>query len=1450
MKSKSFLTTFLVIATVETLTLFVRAGVARTETLPSKQEFGNYLASLPIELSQKQPSQNEQRLRTFIVASLDPSLEQHPAATKPDFGNYLASLPIELSQEQPSENEQRLRSFLVASLDPSLEQHPATTEHNFSGYLASLPASLSSAQSSEAQQNHEYLVALLTQPGQEQSSTNQEQNNLVAFITQPQAEQTSTTEAISGYLASLPPEQVPASPKTNEQFSGYLASLPAQLSSAQPSTNEQNFRDYLVAMLSVPQARSSTVEQNYIYDLPPVEKINLSAAQQNYANYLVALRQEEQSQSPSSPEKPRANNAPVSTQLKILSPQSSAVLDVPAVTVTVQYPLGSQINLLDNDVLVDANLVGGTETNHTTKIVTQTWYGVSLHQGENTITAQIKANGSVKEVTSIKVFVRGTAKQLTLKTVEARIPADGRSTATIQGELLDEKGNRSNQDAVVTLVASAGEFVGADAKPDEDGFQVEAHQGRFTASLRSDLNAQTVRIRAKSNDLEAFTSLQFETNLRSPIVTGVVDFRLGGGGTNFYKSFREFLPADNDNGTQLDFHTAVFATGKIGQWLFTGAYNSDRNLNQNCDGTSGIRYQDRQQFCDRNYPVYGDSSKTENLAPSQDSLYLRFERSAKIPGAESDYAMWGDYDTKEFSRSSQEFTATNRLLHGFKANYNAGDVQVTGFYGDNVQGFQRDTIAPDGTSGYYFLSQRLLIQGSENVSIEEEELLRPGTVLQRQQLIRGTDYDIDYDRGTLLFRQPILRTDVDTNGQVLVRRIVITYQYESKEKDNTIYGGRVQYNISRELNHESWIGASYVKENQGVRDFELYGTDAQFSIGKNAHIIAEYAHSKNNSELMGRVGGSAYRVEAQGEIVKGVEGRAYYRSTDTGFANNATISFVPGQSRYGAEVTGKVAANTNLRFQYDHEDNNGIAPQPLDNFTDLFTPRTQAVPGSRVDNSLTTITAGVQQRIGKSDLTVDWIHRNRQDRIQPNALGGNSDQLRSRLNLPLTDNLTFLAQNELSISNQKDAVYPDRTILGLDWKVAEDLSIRLAQQFYTSGQFDGNSITSLDFVGEHKFGQDTTLTGRYGILGGANGMSTQGAIGLKQGWTITPGLKLDLAYEHIFGDFFGRTAAGVQYAQPFATGQSASSLGFGSGDSYSVGLEYTDNPDFKTSARFEHRSSSGGSNTVISAGAIGKISPALTALFNYQQANSSNQRLIGLGDTVNLKLGLAYRNPKNDKFNALLRYEYRKNPSTIPDTILLGSGTGSQDHTFALETIYAPNWRWEFYGKYALRHSISYLASDLVGASTVNLAQLRTTYRLGYNIDVVGEARWINQPSENHSETGFVIEAGYYLTPNLRLSAGYTIGNVNDRDFSGSRSASGPYLGLTVKLNELFDGFGLQKPLPPQQQESLVKPMAKDSSTSSKLAAALKKKPKTETEQGQISSESSNLLKRLQEEKQ
>lgn len=1051
---------------------------------------------------------------------------------------------------------------------------------------------------------------------------------------------------------------------------------------------------------------------------------------------------------------------------------------------------------------------------------------------------------------------------------DPRVQADGRSTIKLQGQITDEQGQLITEDVLVTLTASAGKFVGADQDKDQGGFQVRAIGGEFTATLQSDIKPQQVKIRAAVDQIktrspqikpgastfpqqtdtslldkigevpiQAYTQVEFTTYLRPSLATGIVNLRIGPRGTDYWGSFRDFLNPDRSGGTQVDLSAAVFATGKVGDWLFTGAFNSERPINQDCEGRNrlfgGI------QFCEQQYPVYGDSSTFTATTPSIDSFYARFERSSAIPGADPDYVMWGDYNTQEFARPSQLYTATSRQLHGFKANYNFGPFQITGLFANNIEGFQRDTIVPNGLSGNYFLSKRLLVPGSESVFLEAEEINRPGTVIQRQQLFRGPDYEIDYDRGTLLFRRPILATELNPFGATLVRRIVVTYQNEGGQ-DSELYGGRLQYNISQDLENKSFFGASYLQEDQGSQDFQLFGADFLLSFGDVGKIVGEYARS-NGTLVDGQdFNGSAYRLEAFGKLGDSFLGQAYYRAVEPNFNNNSTFSFSPGQTRYGASVLAKLTQTTSFTVGYDFEENYGTTAIGLNSilgFFDLFDPQPQARPGQTVNNTLKTFRAGILQRIGTADVGLEYVNRSREDRIS-DRFSGNADQLVSRLKFPLTQSLTFQGQNELNLGDS-DPLYPNRTTLGLDWKAYPGVTLRLAHQFYDdSSLIPGNSLTTLDTILDRKLSEDTSLTGRYSVLSAFNGLQGQGAVGLNHRWAVAPGLRVNVGYEYIFKNIFNGTAAGSQFGQYYAVGQTASSLGLFSGSVYSVGLEYTDNPQFQASTRFEYRDGDEGNNLVISAAAAGKLSPALTALVRYQQAGEANVflpttvgivaegvRFQELGDASNLKLGLAYRDPSSDKFNALFKYEWRQNYDSIPEAQL--TGTTATGHIVSAEAIYAPSWRWEFYGKYALRNGVTFLDGDRYDAD-VNLAQLRATYRLGFRTDLAVEGRWIGQSSNsgtNYDEFGVAVESGYYLTPDLRVGLGYSFGSVDDRDFTGYRSEGGFYVNISLKLNELLGGFGLQKPVPKQQEESEVQPLAQGQTETSqtKLINSLKK---------------------------
>ena len=178
------------------------------------------------------------------------------------------------------------------------------------------------------------------------------------------------------------------------------------------------------------------------------------------------------------------------------------------------------------------------------------------------------------------------------------------------------------------------------------------------------------------------------------------------------------------------------------------------------------------------------------------------------------------------------------------------------------------------------------------------------------------------------------------------------------------------------------------------------------------------------------------------------------------------------------------------------------------------------------------------------------------------------------------------------------------------------------------------------------------------------------------------------------------------------------------------------------------------------------------------------------------------------------------------------------------EAIWAPSWRWEFYGKYALRNSTTFLANDFIGDTRVSIGQLRSTYRLGFNLDLVGEARWISQPSANFTETGYSIEAGYYITPELRLYTGYSFGEIEDRDFSGFRGAGGAYLGVTAKLNGLFEGFGEQPIGARQQQESKVKKNEEEAITQEEEEVVTQEEEEAVTQEEELSNPEEDLSRK------
>ena len=323
-------------------------------------------------------------------------------------------------------------------------------------------------------------------------------------------------------------------------------------------------------------------------------------------------------------------------EVSIITPQSG-VIKTNTTNIAIQHHPGAKIKITLNGKPINKGISSYLHQDESQKLHTRIWYNVSLSKGENTITAQAQGGNPV----SVKVTVEEQKAKISINPVgEPRIPADGRSNIDFQGVITDENGELIKQDTAITLATNAGKFIGADYKTDAPGFQVLARGGEFKATLQAGNQAQSVKISATiygkktsaNLDLGAVTYVEFITNLRPSLATGVVNLRIGAGGTDYWGSFRDFLaPEEIDKDTTVDLDAAVFATGKVGEWLFTGAYNSERPLNQDCNGDNrlfgGI------QSCEKQYPVYGDDSTVTATAPSIDSVYARIERTPDIKGA-------------------------------------------------------------------------------------------------------------------------------------------------------------------------------------------------------------------------------------------------------------------------------------------------------------------------------------------------------------------------------------------------------------------------------------------------------------------------------------------------------------------------------------------------------------------------------------------------------------------------------------------------------------------------------------------------------------------------------------------------------------------------------------------------------------------------------------------------
>jgi uncharacterized repeat protein (TIGR01451 family) len=327
---------------------------------------------------------------------------------------------------------------------------------------------------------------------------------------------------------------------------------------------------------------------------------------------------------------------------------------------------------------------------------------------------------------------------------------------------------------------------------------------------------------------------------------------------------------DSDLGEKA--RVAFYAKGRVlGRYLLTVAYDSAKQE----DDARLLGAIDPAAY----YTVYGDGAERMFDAASREKLYVRLESRAF-------YALFGDFET---GFDQTELARYQRTATGLKAEGRFGPVQAQGFAARMSTRHRRDEFQGGGISGPYALGSRAIIANSEVVVIEVRDRLRSEIILERRELVRFIDYDIDPLSGTITFAEPVLSRDPALNPQF----VVIDY-----ETDGT---GGGEWNAGL---RGSWtsddgrirVGASALSDKGDAGRTDLGAVDVRVRLGTGTELRAEAAVSRN-------AGVTANAVSAEVEHHTGaIDLLAYARQIDESFGVGQQNLAERGRRKFGADA--------------------------------------------------------------------------------------------------------------------------------------------------------------------------------------------------------------------------------------------------------------------------------------------------------------------------------------------------------------------------------------------------------------------------------------------------------------------------------------------------------------------------------------------------------------------
>lgn len=1002
----------------------------------------------------------------------------------------------------------------------------------------------------------------------------------------------------------------------------------------------------------------------------------------------------------------------------------------PSTALAVKSPAGLRVVVEVNGRRAEKRNYEGRFTSPNQKIVLESWTGHELVYGPNTLTAILfNKQGEEVERTDYNVHVGGRPVRVEWVAERSKAEVDGRNRPVLAFKMYDRWSKPARP-------GSSGTF---SVQPPHRSWY-EVMQLKNNPSAGRDANGSKYTI---SPDGHAY--IQLEPTLLSGDV--VFEFDLGSGKDQEVLAYLQPKPRDwimvgvangtvgynriNDNVQQLgagegdryynDGRVAFYASGKVkGEWLLSLAYDSSKQRLEESQSLLG------QIDPDEYYTLYNDTSEQGYAASSSDKLFIKLER-------KQFFALYGDYTT---DLTVSELSRYSRTLTGFKSVYRGETFEANVFAAETRLGFVRDEISGDGTSGLYQLSASQIVFNSDKIAIEIRDRLRSEEIIDRRELTRHIDYNIDFDDGTLFFREPIFSRDEDFNP------IVIVAEYETLDdsKRQLVVGGRVGAKLQGD---RIKVGITALNQEVIEGNDQLIGADAEIRLSNSSILRLEAATTDRDSA--NGIDAEAYKAELEFNGSR-ASGEVYYHQQSDGFGFGQQTGTENGTRKFGAETDVFFGGGISLDLEAFVQEN-------------LSSEQTRDY-----------LKAGIRKSFGIISTELGYQYsRDGQasgdDLVSEQGFVGLAGQI--------SEQIAYRLRYEGALGDNDNADFPDRLTVGADYLFGSGSRLYVNQEFSKTGSTSTRNtrigIGMSPWAG-------ATAHADVNQSQSENGPRVYSSVGIQQKWAVTERLRLDVGFER--SDTLRQAQpTNVNAAAPAANGN-VSGQTTDDFTAMNVGVGYNAE-NWSATTRVEARDSERSDKVSWLLGlyterkqSVGFSLASRLTLTDFEGGEQNRQ--------AKISFGFAFR-PRPNRWTILNKLEL-----TYDD--ILG-GLAETSTRKALNN-FVVNYRRNLHSQISMNYGAKYVRQtfdDRYFSGYTDLLGLEYRHDFGsgrkWDFGIHGDV--LRSRDEKVYDYSFGIELGKVIGRNLRLSAGYNIAGFQDHDLDfGKFRERGPYLSMQFKFDQ------------------------------------------------------------------